>query len=78
MIVDLIIFKCSCVQSSNKLVCQQTACMHAAYRLAKRYVPVLPTIGSVLVNRVRGNDAQYYVVSIVHHTTYASLLRVQS
>lgn len=50
--------------------------MHATCRLAKRYVSVLPTVVSLLVHGLR-NNAQYYVVSIVHHTTYASLLMAQ-
>lgn len=37
---------------------------------------MIPTVGSLLINGLR-NNAVYYVVSIVHHTTYALLLRVQ-
>ena len=47
--------------------------MHATCRLAKRSIPVLPSVGSIL----NCNEVDYKVVSILQSSVYASLLRVQ-
>ena len=51
--------------------------MHVACRLAKRLFPIVPTVGSILLNGLNGNMA-YYVIGIVQRSPYTSLLRIQS
>ena len=48
--------------------------IHSTCRLAKRSIPVLPSVGSIL----NCNEVDYKVVSILQSSVYASLLRVQS
>ena len=48
--------------------------MHATCRLSKRSLPVVPTVGSVII----GDTNKYLVIRILYKHIYASLLRVRS
>ena len=48
--------------------------IHATCRLAKRSIPVIPSVGSILQAR----ELRYNVIAILQHSTYCSLLMVQS
>ena len=47
--------------------------IHATCRLAKRSIPIIPSIGSILEN----DGLKYCVLAILNYAPYASLLRVQ-